>query len=80
MLSIEKMIEKYKDLVIKESFKDVDPKTVTNEMIQSKLEKGWMYCPSKNKVACFSCGSFLKIKLEEMNGNTTCLVCDRSFV
>lgn len=64
-------IKKYKDIIIKEAFKDIDPKDVTNEMLESKIEKGGMFCPSLNKTLCFNCGCFSRIK-----ANESCHSCD----
>ena len=67
------MIDKYKDLIIKEAYKDVE--NVTNEMLQSKLDKGGLYCPSKEKVVCFSCGCFTRLKAKDAVG-IQCDSCD----
>lgn len=73
MPNISEKIEKYKNLILKEAFKDVDPNNVTQEMLQAIVEKGAMVCPSKKKVICFTCGCFSRI---EPNENSVCHSCD----
>lgn len=72
MLLSEK-IEKYRRLILKEAFKDVDPNNVSDEMLQAKIEKGAMFCPSKEKVICFNCGCFSRIR---PNCDSVCHSCD----
>lgn len=75
----EKLVEKYKGLVLKEAFKDTDPKQVTDEMVRSTMDKGWMACPSKDKLVCFTCGSFVRMKPEEVVQDSHCPICITKF-
>jgi hypothetical protein len=79
MVISDKLIEKFKNLVLSEAFKDVDPSTVSNDMLKSIMEKGYMECPSKNRVVCFGCGLFIKSNMDVITNEPVCPFCSNNF-
>jgi len=69
----------YKDLVIAEAFTGVDPKTVTDDMVKSVIQKGWLEVKSKKRFVCLKCGSKMKSKLEEIQSEKMCPFCFNDF-
>lgn len=74
MLSTEKLLEKYKKLILTEKFSGIDQKTVTDEMLKAVVEKGYMECPASGKTFCFSCGLYSRTKPE-----SECPICFSEF-
>jgi len=69
----------YKDLVVKEAFIGVDPKTVTDDMVKSVMSKGWLQVPEKKITLCLQCGGKLRFKFEQIQAEKMCPFCYNDF-
>lgn len=69
----------YKDLIIKESFSGIDPKTVTDDMVKSILAKGWLDIKSIKRILCLKCGSKIHTTAEKLVNENMCPLCYNDF-
>ena len=69
----------YKDLIVKEAFSAVDPKTVTDDMVKAVLAKGWLDVKSAKRILCLRCGSKLHTTAEKLKIENECPMCYVTF-
>lgn len=74
-MSNDKILERYKKIILSEQFANVDPKTVSNEALIAIIEKGCMKC-SNGKTLCFYCGSYDRTRPEP---ELECPICFNQF-
>lgn len=69
----------YKDLITKEAFSAVDPKTITDDMVKSVLTKGWLDVKSVKRILCLKCGSKIHTTTEKLVKENSCPFCNNDF-